>query len=239
MVLLHAGIADRTMWSEHLQPIAQAGYRVLAVDLPGFGEAPLTPGEQAPWMEVLRTMDELLIERAALVGIAFGGAMALRTALLSPSRVWALALVSAPAPGLEPSEELRAIWAAEGAALERGDLEGAVDAVVSGWTRPEAPVTLRERIAAMQRRSFLMQSTVTAYRAPDPIAQYPEALGKLEVGTLVAVGEGDTREFRNGAALLARTIPRARYAVIEGAGHLAPLEAPEAFRRVLLEFLHR
>ncbi len=40
LVLLHAGIADRRMWSEHLAPLAEAGYRAIAIDLPGFGEAP-------------------------------------------------------------------------------------------------------------------------------------------------------------------------------------------------------
>ena len=37
IVLIHAGIADRTMWSEHLEPLAAAGYHAIAVDLPGFG----------------------------------------------------------------------------------------------------------------------------------------------------------------------------------------------------------
>src|SRR5206468_12752513 len=75
VVLLHAGVADRTMWSEHLERLADAGYRAVAVDLPGLGAARVTPGEQAPWADVLRTMDELSIERAALVGNSFGGAV--------------------------------------------------------------------------------------------------------------------------------------------------------------------
>ena len=33
VLLLHAGIADRRMWDEHLEPLAAAGYRVVAVDL--------------------------------------------------------------------------------------------------------------------------------------------------------------------------------------------------------------
>src|SRR5438309_5714570 len=95
IVLLHAGIADRTMWSEHLGPLASAGYRVIAVDLPGFGEARVVAGEQAPWTDVLRTMDELSVERAALVGNSFGGAVALRAALVEPARVSELVMVSA------------------------------------------------------------------------------------------------------------------------------------------------
>src|SRR6185295_5635670 len=84
LVLLHAGIADRRMWSEHLEPLADPGYRVVALDLPGFGEAAVPPGEQAAWLDVLRTMDELSIDRAALVGNSFGGAVALRMAFVAP-----------------------------------------------------------------------------------------------------------------------------------------------------------
>ncbi len=56
VVLLHAGIADRTMWREHLAPIADSGRRALALDLPGFGEAGLEPGPQSPWEDVLQTL---------------------------------------------------------------------------------------------------------------------------------------------------------------------------------------
>jgi pimeloyl-ACP methyl ester carboxylesterase len=238
VMLLHAGIADRTMWSEHLQYLADAGYRAVAVDLPGFGEARVTPGEQAPWADVLETMDELSIERAALVGNSFGGAVALRVALVAPDRVSALALISAPAPDLEPSPELEAAWAAEEAALERGDIEAAVEAVVDAWTLPDASQELRDRVAAMQRRAFALQADAPpATEAPDPVEQRPEALTLLSVPTLVAAGELDKRDFRQGAEAMARTLPRARHAVIEGAGHLAPLETPEAFRELVLALL--
>jgi pimeloyl-ACP methyl ester carboxylesterase len=47
VVVLHAGVADRAMWSEFLPSLAAAGFRAVAIDLPGFGEAPVTPGQQA------------------------------------------------------------------------------------------------------------------------------------------------------------------------------------------------
>jgi pimeloyl-ACP methyl ester carboxylesterase len=238
VVLLHAGIADRSMWSEHLQPLADAGYRAIAVDLPGFGEARLAPGEQAPWLDVLRTMDELAIERAALVGNSFGGAVALRAALVAPERVSALALISAPSPSLEPSPELESAWEAEEAALERGDVEAAVLAVVDFWTLPDASQELRDRVATMQRRAFALQAEAPpATEAPDPAEEHPQALAGLSVRALVAAGELDKLDFRQGAEEMAQTLPDARHEVIEGAGHLAPLETPEAFRELLLGFL--
>jgi len=238
VVLLHAGVADRTMWAEHLPPLAEAGFRAVAVDLPGFGEAPVAPGGQAPWSDVLLALDELGIERAAVVGSSFGGGVALRVAAVAPERLWALAVVSAPAPGSEPSPELLAAWEREESALERGDVEGAVAAVVAAWTRPGASPALRERVAAMQRRAFALQAGAPEVtEAPDPVEHRPELLAEVRVPALAAAGEHDLADFRDGAEWLARTLPRGRHALIAGAGHLAPLEAPEAFRALLESFL--
>ena len=238
VVLLHAGVADRTMWNEHLGPLSAAGYRAVAMDLPGFGEAPAATGESAPWVDVLETMDALGLSRAALVGCSFGGAVALRVAVLAPERVSTLALISAPAPGIEPSEQLEAAWEAEENALERGDIDAAVAAVVDAWTLPGAPAELRERVGAMQRRAFELQSGAEpAPDAEDPLDDDPAGLAGLDVRTLAAAGAHDMPDFRDGAELLSRTLPRARHAVIDGAGHLAPLETPDAFRALLLEFL--
>jgi 3-oxoadipate enol-lactonase len=238
IVLLHAGVADRGMWAEHLEPLAAAGYRVVAFDLPGFGEAAIAPGEQAPWSDVLAAMDQLGIERAALVGNSFGGAVALRIAVLAPGRVSALALISAPAPGLEPSLELETVWEREEEALQRGDVDAAVDAVVDAWTLSDASPELRRSVAAMQRRAFLQQADAAPVSdAPDPVDEHPEVLGDVELDALVAAGELDMADFRTGAEALARALAHSRHAVIAGAGHLAPLERPVEFRTLLLEFL--
>lgn len=73
VVLLHAGVADRGMWREHLEPLAAAGYRVVAMDLPGFGDAPPSVGQEAPWADVLETMENAGIGCASLIGNSFGG----------------------------------------------------------------------------------------------------------------------------------------------------------------------
>ena len=135
VVLLHAGVADRAMWSDQLEPIAREGYRVLALDMPGFGDAPPVTGP--PFIDVLTTMDALGIERATLVGNSFGGFIALCAAVTAPERVERLVLVSAPPPQLVPSPALEAVWTSEGEALERGDIEGAI---ASSWTPGRCPM---------------------------------------------------------------------------------------------------
>jgi pimeloyl-ACP methyl ester carboxylesterase len=236
VVLLHAGVADRTMWAEHLPPLADAGYRAVAMDLPGFGQAP-PAAEARPWSDVLETMDALDFDRAALVGNSYGGAVALNVAVVAPERATSLVLVSAPPPGLEPSTELEAAWEAEEAALVRGDTEAAVETVVDAWTLPGAPQELCGRVAAMQRRAFELQAeTGEVTEVPEP-AEDADGLGRLDIPALVAAGEFDLPDFRLGAEALSQRVRNARATVISGAGHLAPLEEPEAFDRLLIDFL--
>lgn len=238
VLLLHAGIADRSMWSAQLRPLADAGLRAIAVDLPGFGAAPVAPGPQAPWNDVLDTLNELGLERAALVGNSFGAAVALRVAVVAPARVSALVLVSAPVGGVEHSEQLSAAWAAEEEALERGDVDAAVDAVVQAWTLPDAPPELRERLGAMQRRAFALQlAAEEAEEAPDPVDEDPEWAARVDMPVLLAAGEHDMPDFGAGVRALAEQLPHARTTTIAGAGHLAPLEVPDAFSALVVDFL--
>jgi pimeloyl-ACP methyl ester carboxylesterase len=237
VVLLHAGVADRSMWADLLPAIAAAGYRAVAVDLPGHGDAPAAVG-YAPHSAVLDTMDALDVDRAVLVGNSFGGAVALRVAAVAPERVAALALISAPAPGVEPSAELEAAWEAEESALERGDIEGALAVVVDTWTLPDAPPVLRDRIATMQRRAFELGALPgDGPPAEDPLEPDSSALATLDTPALVAVGELDMSDFHAGAEALARELRRSRLVVIPQAGHLAPLEQPDAFGELVLDYL--
>ena len=144
-------------------------------------------------------MDALGVDRAVLVGNSFGGALALRVAAVAPERVAALALISAPAPGVEPSSELEAAWEAEESAFERGDIAGAVAAVVDTWTLPDAPPALRDRIAAAQRRAFELAARADDLPpAEDPLEPDSSALSTLDVPALVAVGELDMADFHVG-----------------------------------------
>jgi pimeloyl-ACP methyl ester carboxylesterase len=71
----------------------------------------------------------------------------------------------------------------------------------------------------------------------DPLEADPSLLSGLEVPAVVAVGELDLGDFHLGAAALAEELRLAGHVVIPGAGHLAPLEQPEAFLELLLDFL--
>ena len=240
VLLLHAGIADRRMWAEHLEPLAAAGHRVVAVDLPGFGEAVPESRPVAHWQDVLETMDALGIAEASLVGSSFGAAVALRVAALHPQRISSLLLFSVAAvPEPDPSPELLATWNAEEEALATGELERAVEAVVSGWVRPQASAEVRERIATMQRQNYERHGSEDLEQAADPLEDDPGLVAAIDCTVLLAVGESDLVDFRNAVRDLAARLPRSTTTVIAGCGHLAPLEAPSEFRRLVIANLPR
>jgi pimeloyl-ACP methyl ester carboxylesterase len=80
-----------------------------------------------------------------------------------------------------------------------------------------------ERAFLRRRRDgALLQAAETAVvEAPDPVEQRPDGLAQLDVPALVAV-ERDKRDFREAAEVLARTLPRRRHTVIEGASGTPP-----------------
>jgi pimeloyl-ACP methyl ester carboxylesterase len=194
----------------------------------------LTPGPQAPWEDVLRSLRDLEVGPAHLVGNSYGAAVALRAAVVAPAAVRSLTLVSPPPLNLEPSPALEAAWDAENEALERGDLDAAVNAVLEAWLQPESPPALRDRIASMQRRAFeLQQGATDVHEAPDPLEGDPDALSRVRVPVLALAGAADMPDFKLGAEQIAEAAPDGRMEVITGAGHLAPLEAPDEFWNAL------
>lgn len=87
-------------WEPLMAPLAEAGYRVVSVDMPGWGQSAAIAGESMT-MElasriVLDILDALQAARATLLGKSWGGAVALHVALDHPQKVERL-ILTAPA----------------------------------------------------------------------------------------------------------------------------------------------
>jgi pimeloyl-ACP methyl ester carboxylesterase len=239
VLLLHAGIANRKMWSDHLEPLAAAGYRAVAVDLPGFGKAHLHQ-PVAHWEEVTTTIKALGVGEAALVGSSFGASVALRVAAVHPERVSSLTLFSAAdVPEPEPSVDLLSLWIRIEEAEAAEDLDRMTQEIVSGWVRPQARATVGPRIAAMQRVNRRGRRSRKVKFAEDPLEADPARLAAIDCPVLVAAGEEDLPDFRDAVAGLTSALPSATGTLIPTCGHLAPLEAPAESLRLILETLDR
>jgi len=98
VVLLHGFNDHAEAFTRNIIPLAEAGHRVVALDLPGFGRSgiPNMRYSLTGFAEfMLDFLDALGIERAHLVGNSMGGAIALRTALRQPDRIQSVVAVDA------------------------------------------------------------------------------------------------------------------------------------------------
>lgn len=239
VVLVHGFSLDMRMWDRQFEPLS-ARYRVVRYDLRGFGASgpfatsvPYTHAE-----DLVALLDHLGIADAVLVGLSFGGQVAVAAAATVPARVRGLALLDSLVDGVKWDAE-----SARGSALvARRVSEGGVLAGRAAWlahplfaaarNRPEVAGELAEMVAGYPGQHWLGQDP---HRRPErPIV---ESLETIAVPTLVAVGEFDVPGFREMSALLADRISGAEHHVIRAAGHMINMEQPEKVNRILLRFL--
>jgi len=236
VLLLHAGIADRRMWAPQLEALQSAGHRVLAPDLPGFGDAALAPGT----VDYVGFAADQLDGPSAVVGCSFGGRVALELAVARPELVERLVLVGAAGGHWEWSEEIAAGFAEEEALLEQGDLAGAARQQAAMWLAAGGPADVRALTEAMTIRTYELQLPLEGEVSgtwPAPEASAETRLGEIGVPTLIVVGSEDVGDIKVMAERFAREIPGARLETIAGAGHLPSLERPNELNRLLLDFL--
>ncbi|HSF61365.1 MAG TPA: alpha/beta fold hydrolase [Gaiellaceae bacterium] len=240
LVLVHAGVCDRRMW-DGVWPALTARHRVVRYDARGFGESGPARASFSPRADLVALLDHHGIGRAALCGVSFGGRIALETALEYPDRIGALALVCCAVDWDDAPDELRERIEEADEAGEEGDVERAVELELRIWldgdgrAGPLDPV-LRESVRAMNLRAWglALESTGSAERLMPPAST---RLGSVGVPTLVIAGEYDVPFMTESCRSLAVAVPRARFELLDGVAHLPPLERPDLFAPLLLDFL--
>lgn len=253
VVFVHGLSSYMGYWDRQL-PNFTNGFRVLALDLPGFGmssrpDAPYTP----PWYGdvLVQWMDAVGLESAVLVGHSMGGQIALTVALDHPDRVDGLVL-SAPA-GFETFDRGHADWMkswwTESRALETGEAEvrAAFTTSVFNVADDHVEQLIEERVRLGRHEAF-GGTSVAVSRSIAGMLDHPvrHRLDELDVPTLVVFGTDD-RMIPNPVFNGGRTraiaedgtgaIKGAELLMIPGAGHTVHHDAPGAFNGALSEFL--
>ncbi|GAA4627719.1 alpha/beta hydrolase [Actinoallomurus vinaceus] len=244
IVLIHAGVADRTMWDAQWEALT-AKFDVVRFDLRGFGESSRPPrGRWSHTEDVLSALGYLDISRCHLVGASFGAGVATEVALLKPGL--ALSLLLCPPGGsllAELTEDLKDFFEAEKSALAAGDLDAAVEANITAWVvgRDREPSdvasSVQDHVRRMQRRAFEVAEFLgeTGEAEFDPPAL--ERLPDLTVPVLVLVGGHDLDTTRDSAERVCQALPDVRRVDWPDVAHLPPLERPEDFLTLLLEWV--
>ena len=240
LLLLHEGIGDRGMWDPHWESFAER-FTAIRFDARGFGESADPDGPYALHEDALAVLGAAGFDRAAVMGVSFGGAATLELALEQPDAVERAVLVSTTPEGWEPPADLVARFEEVDALVERGDIDAANEIELRVWIdgvgRDPADVdpSVRAFVASVNRRLLTRQAGLGQEPSElDPPAM--ERLGELEMPLLAVTGTHDQPMVREATrALVAATA--AEHVEIAGAAHLPNLERPQAFRDAVLAFL--
>jgi pimeloyl-ACP methyl ester carboxylesterase len=237
VILLHGFPLDHRMWRAQKEALERGGWRVIVPDLRGLGKAP--GGHGVPTMreyagDVLRLADRAGLRRFVLGGFSMGGYVALELARQAPERLAGLLVVDARA---EPdSEEARAGRAKTAEAVRANGVQVVADAMMPKMLTPDAPRALQDEVRAMmlsQPAEGVMNALLAMGSRPDS----RPGLAQLQVPTLILVGQEDPITPPEASKTMAAAIPGARYQVIQGAAHLAPMQQPDAVNGAILPWL--
>jgi 4,5:9,10-diseco-3-hydroxy-5,9,17-trioxoandrosta-1(10),2-diene-4-oate hydrolase len=250
IVFVHGLSGSWQNWLEQL-PVFARDHRVVTFDLPGFGgsEMPAQEISIAGYARIVDALYEALgIDSAPVVGNSMGGFIGAELAIAFPARVERLVLVSAAGLTIEHQRDERAL-----AVLRTVDKRLAAYA---GWlgTRSDElarrPRARRMIFGLVAHRPELLPAPLVAEQirgsgkpgfvpALDALTSYPirDRLPEIACPTLIVWGTEDKLVPVRDADEFARLIPNARKVVWPQTGHMAMLERPAAFNRLLTAFL--
>lgn len=247
VVLLHGFTGGAATWARGIAELSKR-FLTVTVDLLGHGrsDAPADAhryGIEQSTRDLLAVFDALGIARAAVIGYSMGGRLALFLTAAA-ARVSALILEST-SPGLR-EEAARRARAAQDAALAEAVERDGVAAFVDRWeqlplftSQGRLPDTVRASLRA-QRLQHAPIGLANSLRGMGQGVQPPmhDRLPLLRVPTLLLAGALDP-DYCALAREMSRVIPGARAVIVPDAGHAVHLEQPEAFYRIVLEFLEQ
>jgi pimeloyl-ACP methyl ester carboxylesterase len=252
VLLLHGLGGTKSSFFETAGALARGGYRVHALDFPGFGASskPLTAPYTASWFAttVLETMDAMGIDGAFLVGNSMGGRVAIEVALRTPERVDGVALLCPavafvkrqfhpivrllrPEVSLLPHAIPRALVARQFWSLfeDREAIDPALaDVVVDGFRKIYASPGARHAFLASARNLYLDE--------PWGRRGFYARLSDLEVPALFVWGSHDKLIPCGFSRIVSEWLPTARQVILEGCGHVPQVERSDEVNAMLADF---
>lgn len=231
ILFLHGFCQSSRFWAPTLARLA-AGFSGYAPDLMGFGDsakpdhACSVPGYAD---DAVAFADALGLDRFVLAGNSMGGVVCQSLATRHPGRLLKLVLVSTGASVPDPPAAL-----AKADRMDRRDLDRAFfEAAVSGFFA-DPPAGTDDLVADAMKAS--RRAMVDSTRSSASL-NLLDQLGAIAVPTLIVQGREDAGRTPEAGRQMRARIPGSRLYVIPGAGHTPMLERPEAFHRILFDFL--
>lgn len=242
VVLMHSLLCDRTMYGPLAAELART-HRVLNLDLRGHGRS--SPASSLYSLDVQcddvpALLDAAGVARATLIGLSWGGMLAMRAALYHPTRVAALCLLDTSAEPESTRDRVR--FTAMAGVFRVAGVVPSIDAVVrrkmfsDGFMArsPEVVEAFSARVRAASREGLFQATQAVALRG-----DLLPLLGDVRVPTVVIVGEEDRAAPPFRAERIAARVPGAEVEKLRGTGHLSAVEQPELVNLAVRAFLDR
>lgn len=240
VVFIHGLTQDHTLFAAQRDAFAES-HTFIAYDVRGYGQTDRAYDPPYDLDLLVADLRALLIAlempRATLVGFSLGGLVSQLFAIKHPSMVAALVIVDSVA---QFSPESKAMFAKRAQIAETQGIQSLADGMLSRWFTPEFHARNPERIARFRQQILANDpATVAATCRLAATLNFLDKLPLVTAPTLVLVGEHDLGNPLPKAREIKERIPGAELAVIPEAAHTGPVEQPETFNRMVLDFLHR
>lgn len=228
VLFLHGWGSNSPLWFSSTTTLAEDGYELYFLDLPGFGksEAPKKPFHLQDYADSVTTfMEKLAIDNPVIVGHSFGGKTAVRIASRKTTQLNGLILV---------------------------DSSGLPHTSFATQTK----IGIAKTIKPLMELPFMkgMRSSLLRLSGSDDYIAFPELretfiniirehiefeLPNIQTKTLIVWGGDDENSYTpvNDVSVFERLIPHAEAHIIQNAGHYSFLDNPKEFHEVVLAFL--
>lgn len=240
LLLVHGFPLDHTMWRGQIAELA-AHTHILAPDLRGFGRS--DAGGDVTTME--QFADDLaslldargIVEPVVYCGLSMGGYIGWQFVRRHRQRLRGLILCDTRAGADAPVGAQSRLVNADRVLVEGAGFlaDGMMDKLLASQTRHERPA-LADDVRRMMNDAP-RQGVAAALRGMAARVDATAWLPEIDLPTLVLCGEHDVISPPAEMQAFAQQMPHARFVQIPAAGHLAPLEQPQAVNRAIREFL--
>ena len=228
LVLLHGYPLDHHVWDD-IVPILEDTFDVILPDLRGFGGSRKvdTPTMDDYAADISGLLDQLGIQKAAIVGHSMGGYVALAFARLYPERVSGLGLVSSQVLA-DPPDRKEGRYKSAAEVSEKG-IKGVVETMAPKFTSDE-------RLQAIARETMERQQPaayIGALKAMAERADFTPLLSSFKFPVVIVHGKADALIPVDRAREVKSAIPQAHLVELESAGHIPMLEEKEETAKAL------
>lgn len=247
LLLLHGFGASTYAWRKVMPDLA-ASFRVIAIDLNGFGYTQ-RPRDRARYTReaqgelALSVMDALGIDRAHFMGHSYGGGITLWTAWKHPERVRSMVLVDSSAPEYSYNRRSRLASLRPVTAFFLRGFVLRPDSVRKALLRSiyDDSLVTPELVQAYWERIRVQGVSDAYYGLTAPVKGQIDrvVLKEIDVPALIVWGRQDTLISVEAGRRAATRMPRAEFAVLEETGHIPMEEKPEELLALALPFLER